>query len=56
MSALFAVPHIGFIVAAYGVTALVLAVMVAAVLLDGRAQARLLARLDAKTARKGTGS
>ena len=38
--------HLGFIVAAYGVTAAVLCVTVAAVLLDGRAQRRSLARLE----------
>ncbi len=40
------VPHLGFIVAAYGATALVLVATLAAVLLDGRAQRRMLERLD----------
>ena len=38
--------HIGFIVAAYGVTGLVLVLTVAALFIDGRAQKRLLARFD----------
>lgn len=41
-----AVPHLGFIVAAYLVTALVLCAVVTGILLDGRTQARLLAELE----------
>ncbi len=44
------IPHIGFILAAYGITAIVLVGMVAAVLIDGRNQARLLAKLEARRA------
>ena len=40
------VPHIGFIVAAYAITALVLLGTIAAVLVDGRRQTRLLSRLE----------
>ena len=39
-------PHLGFILAAYGVTALVLVATTLAILLDGRAQKRMLARID----------
>ena len=42
-----AIPHLGFIVAAYGVTVLVLGATVLAIVLDGRTQKRLLARLEA---------
>ena len=38
------VDHLGFIVAAYGVTAVVLGATVIALVLDGRAQKRLLSR------------
>lgn len=47
------VQHLGFIVAAYAVTAMVLSGMVAAVLLDGRAQRRLLARLEDRRSPRG---
>lgn len=40
------IPHIGFIVAAYAVTAVVLLGAIAAVLVDGRRQTRLLAALE----------
>ncbi len=49
------VPHLGFIVAAYAVTAAVLVAMTAAVILDGRAQRRLLARLEGRGPRRDTG-
>ena len=39
-----AVPHLGFIVAAYGVTAAVLGMAIVALVLDRRTQARLLTR------------
>ncbi len=42
------IDHIGFILAAYGVTAVVLVAMIAAVLLDGRAQRRILARIEGR--------
>jgi len=45
------IPHIGFIVAAYVVTAAAIAVMVGAVLVDYRRLGRALSRLEA--ARKG---
>ena len=38
------VDHLGFIVAAYGVTAVSLVATVAAMVMDSRAQKRLLAR------------
>ncbi len=47
------VPHIGFIVAAYAVTAVVLLGLVAAILVDGRAQRRLLAQLEAERVPRG---
>ena len=40
------VPHLGFILAAYSVTALVLGGTALAVLMDGRALRRQLARLE----------
>lgn len=40
------IPHLGFIVAAYGVTLVVLGGTVLAILLDGRSQKRLLAKLE----------
>ena len=39
-------PHLGFIVAAYSLTTVVLIGLVAAIVLDGRAQRRALARLE----------
>ena len=39
-------PHIGFIVAAYSLTAFVLIGLVTATILDGRTQRRALARLE----------
>ena len=41
-----AVPHIGFILAAYALTAVTMVGMVATVLIDGRALRRALDRLD----------
>ncbi len=38
--------HFGFILAAYTVTALVLGAVTLAILLDGRAQSRLVAKLE----------
>ncbi|MDX7953943.1 heme exporter protein CcmD [Lichenihabitans sp. Uapishka_5] len=46
LSALLAVPHVGFILAAYGVTAAVLGGTVAALVLDRRRQTRRLRRFD----------
>ncbi len=46
------IPHIGFIVAAYGVTVVVLGATIAALVLDGRTQQRMLARLEARTSRR----
>ena len=46
-----AIPHVGFIVAAYAVTVLVMGGMVAAVLLDRRALRRALAGLEASAGR-----
>ncbi len=43
---MMAVPHIGFILAAYGLTAAAMVGMVATVLMDGRALKRALDRLD----------
>lgn len=43
------VDHLGFIVAAYGITAGAIGMTVAALLLDNRAQKRLLARFGAKS-------
>ncbi len=43
------IPHIGFIVAAYAVTAVVMLAMAIAVVLDGRAQRRLLAKLETRS-------
>lgn len=40
------VPHFGFILAAYGVAALVLAVTIAVLVIDQRRQKRLLDRFD----------
>jgi heme exporter protein CcmD len=42
-----AIPHIGFIVAAYGLAALVVLVMIASILWDYRALSAALARLKA---------
>ena len=47
-----AVPHLGFIVAAYAVTALVLAGAAVAILFDGRALRRGLARMEARGERR----
>ena len=47
------IPHIGFILAAYGVTALVLISTTLAVISDGRAQRRLLARFERQGRRDG---
>ena len=44
--------HAGFIVAAYAVTAVVLAAMVAWIIFDGRAQRRRLADLEARGIRR----
>ena len=40
-----AIPHLGFIVAAYAVTGIAIAATVVALVVDNRAQKRLLARL-----------
>jgi len=49
------IPHIGFIVAAYGVTGVAIVVMVAVVWLDYRSLSAQLARLEAKrTAKEGS--
>jgi heme exporter protein CcmD len=42
------IPHLGFIVAAYAVTAVAIAAMIAAVLLDYRDLTAKLARLEDK--------
>ena len=49
-----AIPHLGFIVAAYGVTVLVLGGTVLAIVLDGRTQKRALARLERANIRPAT--
>ncbi len=49
---MMAVPHIDFILAAYASTAVVLVGTAAAVLLDGRALKRSLARLETRAARE----
>jgi len=49
---MMAVPHIDFILAAYSATAVVLVGTAAAVLLDGRALKRSLARLETRAARE----
>lgn len=46
-------PHTGFIVAAFAVTGVVLVGMIAAILLDYRAQLRALSRLTARLDRRG---
>ncbi len=46
-----AIPHIGFIVAAYAVTTVVMLAMVVTVVLDGRALRRLLAKLETRAER-----
>ncbi len=46
-----AVPHLGFIVAAYAVTLIVVGGAIAAVLLDRRALRRALHRLEARAGR-----
>ncbi len=43
---MMAVPHIGFILAAYGLTAVVMVGMAAKVVMDGRVLRRALDRLD----------
>ncbi len=45
-------PHAGFIIAAYLVTAVVLAVTVVWIVLDGRLQRRRLAELEARGVRR----
>jgi heme exporter protein D len=45
-------PHAAFIVAAYLITAIVLAGLIAWVVIDHRAQARALADLDARGVRR----
>jgi heme exporter protein CcmD len=50
------IPHIGFILAAYAVTAAVVGGAVAAVLLDRRALLRSLERLEARAGRGRTGA
>ncbi len=47
--------HFGFIVAAFAVTALILAGTIAAVLLDHRAQKRAVARLSGVTEHRSIG-
>ena len=47
------IPHLGFILAAYAVTTILLAATVVAVILDGRAQRRTLARLERATRTEG---
>ena len=44
--------HAGFIIAAYAVTVLVLAILVAWIVLDGRAQRRRIADLEARGIRR----
>ncbi len=44
--------HGGFILAAYGLTALVVAVLFVIVVVDGRAQRRSLAELEARGVRR----
>jgi heme exporter protein CcmD len=46
------VPHLGFIVAAYGLAALVVLVMIGAILWDYRALSAALRRLDAARAER----
>lgn len=48
---MMAIPHIGFILAAYGTTVVVLGGTIAAVLLDRRTLTRSLARLEARAGR-----
>jgi heme exporter protein D len=45
-------PHAAFILAAYAIAALVVAILIAWVIVDHRAQARALADLDARGARR----
>ncbi len=45
-------PHAGFIIAAYMVTLVVLVVLVAWIVLDGRLQRRRLAELEARGIRR----
>lgn len=45
-------PHFGFVAAAYGIAALVIVGMIAAVLADYRAQSRALSRLEAARSRR----
>ncbi len=49
---MMAIPHIGFILAAYGVTAVVLVGLVAGVLRDGQVLRRALDRLEARGGRE----
>ncbi len=51
---MMAVPHIGFILAAYGLTGLAMIGMVAKVVTDGRALRRALDRLDARRGSSAT--
>ncbi len=51
---MMAVPHIGFILAAYGLTALAMVGMVATVVMDGRALRRALDRLDPRRGASAT--
>ncbi len=51
---MMSVPHIGFIVAAYAVTTVVVGGLVVAALLDGRALRRALKALDARGAGRRT--
>ena len=51
---MMAVPHIGFILTAYGLTAVAMAGMVATVLMDGLALRRALDRLDPRRAAAAT--
>jgi heme exporter protein D len=45
-------PHTGFIVAAYGATALVVGALIARAVLDHRAQTKILSDLEARGARR----
>lgn len=51
-----AIPHFGFILAAYGFTALVLGSTLVAIVIDGRAQKRMLAQLERRSAKYRAGS
>lgn len=45
-------PHLGFILASYAVTGIVLAGLIAWVLVDGRRQSRAIAALDRRARRQ----